>query len=149
MRKELWERVGGYQDLWGNEDWDFWIAAVRTGIEAIRIPAPAALTGGAYVKFERKVGDYAIAAAAAQLSLDPDGTISQAGMALTNLAYAMARSTRAEEALRGQPPSDPAFAAAAEAELDAAQPLPDNAFKVGLLRNVISQTLAELAEETR
>lgn len=40
MRKDLWERVGGYQDLWGNEDWDFWIAAVRTGIKAIRIPAP-------------------------------------------------------------------------------------------------------------
>jgi glycosyltransferase involved in cell wall biosynthesis len=40
MRKELWERLGGYGDLWGNEDWDFWIAAVRLGIKPIRIPAP-------------------------------------------------------------------------------------------------------------
>ena len=40
MRKEVWRRVGGYQDLWGNEDWDFWIGAVRMGIKAIRIPEP-------------------------------------------------------------------------------------------------------------
>jgi cellulose synthase/poly-beta-1,6-N-acetylglucosamine synthase-like glycosyltransferase len=40
MRKELWERLGGYGDLWGNEDWDFWIAAVRFGIKPIRIAAP-------------------------------------------------------------------------------------------------------------
>jgi cellulose synthase/poly-beta-1,6-N-acetylglucosamine synthase-like glycosyltransferase len=40
MRRELWERLGGYGDLWGNEDWDFWIAAVRLGIKPIRIAAP-------------------------------------------------------------------------------------------------------------
>ena len=40
MRKELWERLGGYRDLWGNEDWDFWIGAVRIGIKARRIPEP-------------------------------------------------------------------------------------------------------------
>lgn len=40
MRRELWERLGGYGDLWGNEDWDFWIGAVRLGIKPIRIPAP-------------------------------------------------------------------------------------------------------------
>ena len=40
MRKELWERLGGYQNLWGNEDWEFWIAAVRAGVKTIRVPAP-------------------------------------------------------------------------------------------------------------
>ena len=41
-------------------------------------------------------------------------------------------------------PTPEAFAAAADAELDAAQPLRDNAFKVPLARNVIVRTLAEL-----
>lgn len=40
MRKDLWERLGGYEDLPGNEDWDFWIGAVRMGIKSIRIPEP-------------------------------------------------------------------------------------------------------------
>src|SRR5215510_13258178 len=35
----------------------------------IRIPIPAARSGGAYVKLERKVGDFATAAAAAQVTL--------------------------------------------------------------------------------
>jgi carbon-monoxide dehydrogenase medium subunit len=110
---------------------DFFVDAFETALApdeiltAIRIPAPAALTGGAYVKFERKVGDYAIAAAAAQLSLDPDGTISQAGLALTNLAYAMARSTRAEEALRGQPANDDTFQQAAAIAAEDCDPAAD------------------------
>lgn len=44
MRKVLWERVGGYVELpqpfCGNEDWDFWIGAVRLGIQPIHIPKP-------------------------------------------------------------------------------------------------------------
>jgi aerobic carbon-monoxide dehydrogenase medium subunit len=110
---------------------DFFVDAFETALApdeiltAIRIPAPAALTGGAYVKFERKVGDYAIAAAAAQISLDPDGTISQAGLALTNLAYAMARSTRAEEALRGQPANDDTFQQAATIAAEDCDPAAD------------------------
>jgi carbon-monoxide dehydrogenase medium subunit len=110
---------------------DFFVDAFATALApdeiltAIRIPVPAALTGGAYVKFERKVGDYAIAAAAAQLSLDPDGTISQVGLALTNLAYAMARSTRAEEALRGQPANDDTFQQAAAIAAEDCDPAAD------------------------
>ncbi len=110
---------------------DFFVDAFETALApdeiltAIRIPAPAALTGGAYVKFERKVGDYAIAAAAAQLSLDPDGTISQAGLALTNLAFATARSTRAEAALRGQPANDDTFQQAAAIAAEDCAPAAD------------------------
>ncbi|HMM42095.1 MAG TPA: xanthine dehydrogenase family protein subunit M, partial [Thermomicrobiales bacterium] len=72
---------------------DFFLGAFETALApdeiltAIRIPAPAATSGGAYVKFERKVGDYAIAAAAAQLALGSDGAIASAGLALTNAGY--------------------------------------------------------------
>ncbi len=40
----------------------------------IRIPKPPARSGGAYVKLERKVGDFATAAAAVQVTLGADGT---------------------------------------------------------------------------
>ena len=43
-----------------------------------------------------------------------------------------------------QEPTAEAFAEAADAELEAAQPLRDNAFKVQLARNVIVRTLSEL-----
>ena len=74
----------------------------------IRIPAPAPNSGGAYVKLERKVGDYAVAGSAVQLSLADDGTVASAGIGLTNLGIAPIRATAAEEALTGQaPPTTP------------------------------------------
>src|SRR5262249_61200484 len=44
----------------------------------IRIPIPSAKSGGAYVKLERKVGDFATAAAAVQLTLGAGGAVAQA-----------------------------------------------------------------------
>ena len=48
------------------------------------------------------------------------------------------RALRAEDALRGAPATAASFAAAADAELAAAQPLRDNAFKVTLARNLLT-----------
>ena len=45
----------------------------------IRIPVPPARSGGAYFKLERKVGDFATAAVAAQLTLDEKGDLSKSG----------------------------------------------------------------------
>jgi len=50
----------------------------------IRIPIPPARSGGAYVKLERKVGDFATAAAAAQVTLGSTGAIERAGIGLTS-----------------------------------------------------------------
>ena len=41
----------------------------------IRIPAPAEQSGGAYVKLERKVGDYAIAGVAVYITFDNSGHV--------------------------------------------------------------------------
>src|SRR5499427_10326373 len=51
----------------------------------IRVPVPPARSGGAYVKLERKVGDYATAAAAAQVTLGTKGAVEKVGLALTNV----------------------------------------------------------------
>lgn len=91
----------------------------------IRVPAPPPRSGGAYLKFERKVGDYAIAAAAAFLVLNEDGTIAEAGIGLTNVFYKPLRAEAAEQALRGQRPSDDLFRTAAELAAQAADPSSD------------------------
>lgn len=86
----------------------------------IRVPKPAPRSGAAYVKFERKVGDYAIAATAAYVELGSDGTITQAGIGLTNASYKPLRGTKAEAALVGHPASTTTFKqAAAEAAAEA------------------------------
>lgn len=67
----------------------------------IRIPRPAANSGGAYVKLERKVGDYAISAVGVQITLDGD-TCTGARLGLTNVSAVPMRATNAEQILIGQ-----------------------------------------------
>ena len=57
------------------------------------------------------------------------------------------RAARAEAALPGAPATGEVFGRAAEAELADAQPLPGNAFKVPLARNVLVRSLLDLTEE--
>ncbi len=67
---------------------DFFTTALEHGeiLTEIRIPIPPTRSGGCYLKVERKVGDYAAAAVAVQLSLSADGSIEQVGIGLTNVA---------------------------------------------------------------
>ncbi|MFD9637723.1 xanthine dehydrogenase family protein subunit M, partial [Streptomyces violascens] len=53
----------------------------------------------------------------------------------------------AQRVLTGGPATAEAFAAAADAELAAAEPLPDNGYKVTLMRNLVVALLIELTEE--
>src|SRR5262245_39848756 len=68
---------------------DFFTGLFATALEPneilteIRIPIPPTRSGGAYVKLERKVGDYATAAVAAQVTLDAGGNCQYAGIGLT------------------------------------------------------------------
>jgi xanthine dehydrogenase YagS FAD-binding subunit len=67
-------------------------------------------------------------------------------IALGGAAHKPWRAERAEAALRGGPAKEAAFRQAAEAELAAAQPLRDNAFKIELATRVIADTLGKLAK---
>lgn len=80
----------------------------------LRIPAPGAGAGGAYEKFERKVGDYAVSAAAVQLTMDGD-TCTGARIALTNVSAVPMRATGAEAALNGKQVTDDVVEAAGQA----------------------------------
>ena len=92
----------------------------------VRIPAPAAHSGGAYQKLERKVGDYAIAGVAVQLALDETGCVTEAGIALTNLGPMPIRASEAEAALIGHLPDDATIAEAARLAAAAAEPVEDS-----------------------
>jgi xanthine dehydrogenase YagS FAD-binding subunit len=74
------------------------------------------------------------------------GMIRDVRIALGGVAHKPWRAERAEAALRGGPATEAAFRQAAEAELAAAQPLRDNAFKIELAKRVIADTFAKLAQ---
>jgi xanthine dehydrogenase YagS FAD-binding subunit len=67
-------------------------------------------------------------------------------LALGGVAHKPWRATIAESALRDKPATEASFRAAAEAELSAARPLPENAFKVRLACNMLVRALLDLAE---
>ena len=69
-------------------------------VTEVRIHVPPPRSGGAYLKLERKIGDYATAAVAAHLELADDGTIAKAGIALTSVAPSNLKVSAAEAAAR-------------------------------------------------
>jgi carbon-monoxide dehydrogenase medium subunit len=91
----------------------------------IRVPTPALRSGGAYRKLERKVGDFATAGAAAYLALDENGICQEVGIGLTNAGHVPLRATRAEDALRGQRPTEVTLREAAELAATDSQPAAD------------------------
>jgi len=90
----------------------------------IRIPKPGPNSGGAYTKLERKVGDYAISAAAVQLRLTGD-TITEVRIGLTNVSAVPMRAKAAEAELAGKKISDAIIEAAGKAAAGECDPSPD------------------------
>ncbi|MCX4774709.1 xanthine dehydrogenase family protein subunit M [Streptomyces sp. NBC_01260] len=87
---------------------------------------------------------FALASVAAVLHVR-GGRIEHAALAFGGLAHRPWRARAAEEILRGAPATDETYETAVDAELAAARPLRDNAFKVTLARRLAVDALAELA----
>jgi carbon-monoxide dehydrogenase medium subunit len=90
------------------------MTAVKAGemLTEIRLPLrPGA--GSAHEKVERRAGDWAIAAASAAVWIDA-GVIADVGIALSAVGLTTIHLSRAEELLRGQPPTEELFAQAGE-----------------------------------
>lgn len=90
----------------------------------IRIPAPGPGSGGAYVKLERKVGDYAISAVAVQLVMDGD-RCALARIGLTNVSPTPLRATDAEQALVDQVVDEAVLESVGKAAAAQSDPSPD------------------------
>jgi carbon-monoxide dehydrogenase medium subunit len=70
----------------------------------IEIPGSAERTGSAYLKMERKAGDFAIASAGVKLSIDAAGRCHAIRIALGGVALKPLRTHKAEELLEGKSP---------------------------------------------
>ena len=91
----------------------------------IRIPTPPPKSGGAYLKLERKVGDFATAAVAAQVTLRQSGEVERARIALTDAGSVALEATQAEQFLQGKKPDGATIAEAARLAAQAASPTAD------------------------
>jgi carbon-monoxide dehydrogenase medium subunit len=120
----------------------FFLGLFRTALRPdevlteIRIPVPPARSGGAYVKLERKVGDYATAAAAAQVTLDARGGFERVGLGLTNVGPTPIKATDAETFLVGKRPDAATLSEAAQRASRAAAPSADRRGSVEYKRDM-------------
>jgi aerobic carbon-monoxide dehydrogenase medium subunit len=119
-------------------------------VTEIRVPVPPAHSGGAYLKLERKVGDFATAAVAAQLTVDGGGACQRAGIGLTNVGATPIRATKAEEFLRGKKLDEATIGVAAQLAAEEAQPSSDlrgpEEYKRGLVKELTRRSLKRAYE---
>ncbi|MGZ6295885.1 MAG: FAD binding domain-containing protein [Candidatus Limnocylindrales bacterium] len=135
---------------------DFFVDAFQTAIEPdellteVRIPKPPPGSGSAYVKLERRSGDFATVGVAAQLHLDADGRIDAVGLGLTAVAEAPFAATKAEDLLHGAQPSEEIFREAGIAAAEQSRPAEDRHgpvdYKLAMVREMTGRALRRAAE---
>ena len=109
---------------------DFFEGPLATALEQgeilteIRVPAQPEGSGGAYLKLERKVGDYATAGVAAVITVS-DGVCQQAAIGLTNAGPIPVKASSAESFLVGKKLDDETIREAARLASEEAQPSAD------------------------
>jgi carbon-monoxide dehydrogenase medium subunit len=137
---------------------DFFVGLFENSLAAdeilteIRIPTPGANSGGAYVKLERKVGDYAISAVAAQLTMSGE-VCTAVRLALTNVSPIPMRAKNAEQALLGKVVTAEVLEAAGQAAAAECDPSPDLrgsvAYKRDLTRVLTKRAIRQAMERAR
>jgi carbon-monoxide dehydrogenase medium subunit len=119
---------------------DFHRGPYQTAVEddemllEIRVPLRARC-GSAYEKVDRRVGDWAVAAAGASLTLDPDGQIDEAGVALAAVGADIA-CAQARDELIGHSPTQDVLERAGAAAAAACSPVADQRGSVEYKRHV-------------
>jgi carbon-monoxide dehydrogenase medium subunit len=119
----------------------------------IRIPIPPPQSGGAYVKLERKVGDFATAGVAAQLTLGRDDVCDQVRIGLTNVGSIPIEALQAEEVMRGKKIEPEVVRRAAQLAAEASDPSTDLRgsveYKRDLVRVLTVRALNRALEQAR
>jgi carbon-monoxide dehydrogenase medium subunit len=110
---------------------DFFLDTFTTAIEPtevlteIRFGRRPKGLGGAYVKLERRAGDFATAGVAAIVRLAADGSIEWAGLGVTGVSGSPFAATDAEAVLKGQATSEELFRSAGAAAAAMSEPVAD------------------------
>ncbi len=134
----------------------FFLSVFTTALEhgeiltEIRIPIPPSGSGGAYLKLERKVGDFATVGVAAQVTVDGAGDCRSAGNGLTNVGATPIKATRAEGFLVGKTIDGQQIGQAAQLAAEDAQPSSDlrgpAEYKVSMVRELTKRALVRACE---
>ena len=113
-------------------------------ITAVDVP-PLAFAGRSLYRKVRERASFAFALVSVAAALDVvGGEVRDVRIAFGGLAHKPWRAQAAEAALLGGAADERQFAKAADAELEQAEPLRDNAYKVELARSTLVRTLLEL-----
>jgi carbon-monoxide dehydrogenase medium subunit len=133
---------------------DAFTSAVEPGelLTEVRVPTPGPRSGGAYLKLERKVGDFATVGVAVALTLS-NGSIARAGIGLTGVGLKNIQAAEAEASLAGGEPTDEAFAEAGRLAAQAANPVSDvrgsDAYKRHVVDVFVRRGFAHALESAR
>ena len=98
--------------------------ALTEGEILLEIQLPAHSRSSAYLKVDRKVGDWAVAAAGAVLDI-VDGVIAEVGIGLTAVGASRFVAAEAEDFLRGGPPAEDKFVKAGQITAEHCAPVAD------------------------
>jgi xanthine dehydrogenase YagS FAD-binding subunit len=110
----------------------------------IRIPPPKPGTGMSFIKAQRRGETYDFALAnIATVITKKDGKVEDARIVLSGVAPTPYRAVAAEEAIKGQAVNAQLARSAADRALLQARPMTDNAYKVGLAKNLIVRSILE------
>jgi carbon-monoxide dehydrogenase medium subunit len=102
----------------------------------VSVPLSKRLRGGAYVKFERRAGDFAVASLGVQLEVTESGACERVAISLGALGAFPVRAARAEDVLRGKAPSPERVREAARLVREEAQPFEDTRGSVEYKRHL-------------
>jgi aerobic carbon-monoxide dehydrogenase medium subunit len=94
-------------------------------LTGISVPFSRRPCGGAYLKFEKRAGDFAVASVGVQLETDDGGAIRRAAISLGAVAASPLRATAAEDVLRDTSTPANAIDEAERLVREAAQPFED------------------------
>ena len=130
------------------------VAARGELLTSVTVPRPASGSGSAYIRLEfRRAMEIAVVGAAALVTLNRDGRIAAARVALTAVAPTIVRASPAEAALIGATADAAAFRIAAEAAAAAARPIDDVRaradYRRAMLVVVVARTLAAATARAR
>jgi carbon-monoxide dehydrogenase medium subunit len=112
--------------------------AVDDGELLVEIRVPIRSHASAYVKVERRVGDWAVAAAGAVLDISGD-EITEAGIGLTALGADRFVAREAEDFLRGGPANEERFAEAGRIAAEHCEPVADQRGPVDYKRHLAGE----------
>ena len=106
-------------------------------VTQVLVPVPQKGSGGAYLKFERRAGDFAVASVGVQVSLKKDGTCRDIAIGLGAVGITAIRARQAEALLRGKQVDDALAKSAAAEAAAAADPFSDIRGSVEYKRHLV------------